>query len=75
VGVYYGPSALFAVAFVFVLVMLVHFSMILSRLSNQNTVLAQRLALLQQRLERAGDAVEPATPAEDRVTGPSAAPE
>ena len=46
VGIYYPPSALFAVAFLFVLVMLVHFSMTVSRLSEQNTVLAQRLALL-----------------------------
>jgi hypothetical protein len=51
VGIYYPPSALFAVAFLFVLVMLVHFSMTVSRLSDQNTILAQRLALLQQRLE------------------------
>ena len=50
-GISYLPSALFAVAFLFVLVMLVHFSMTISRLSHQNTVLAQRLALLQQRLE------------------------
>lgn len=48
-GIYYPPSALFAVAFLFVLVMLVHFSMTISRLSDQNKILAQRLALLQQR--------------------------
>jgi hypothetical protein len=51
-GISYLPSALFAVAFLFVLVMLVHFSMTISRLAHQNTVLAQRLALLQQRVER-----------------------
>ena len=50
-GVTYAPSALFAIAFLFVLVMLVQFSMTISRLSDQNTALAQRLALLQQRLE------------------------
>jgi hypothetical protein len=50
-GISYLPSALFAVAFLFVLVMLVHFSMTISRLSDQNTALAQRLALLQQRFE------------------------
>jgi hypothetical protein len=50
-GVTYAPSALFAIAFLFVLVMLVQFSMTISRLSDQNTVLAQRVALLQQRLE------------------------
>ncbi len=56
-GISYLPSALFAVAFLFVLVMLVHFSMTISRLAHQNTVLAQRLALLQQRVEHpeAGD--------------------
>jgi hypothetical protein len=52
VGIYYPPAALFAVAFLFVLVMLVHFSVAVSRLSDQNKILAQRLALLQQRLER-----------------------
>jgi hypothetical protein len=52
VGIYYPPAALFAVAFLFVLVMLVHFSIAVSRLSDQNKILAQRLALLQQQLER-----------------------
>jgi hypothetical protein len=51
-GISYLPSALTAIAFLFVLVMLVHFSMTISRLSHQNTILAQRLALLQQRVER-----------------------
>jgi len=50
-GISYLPSAVFAVAFLFVLMMLVHFSMTISRLSYQNTMLAQRLALLQQRLD------------------------
>jgi hypothetical protein len=36
---------------VFVIVMLVNFSTTISRLSDQNTVLAQRLALLQRQLE------------------------
>ena len=51
VGISYPPSALFAVAFLFVLLMLMHFSMTVSRLSDQNRILAQRLALLQQRVE------------------------
>lgn len=60
VGISYTPSALFAVTFLFVIVMLVHFSMTISRLSDQNTVLAQRLALLQERLDRLrGAAPEP----------------
>jgi hypothetical protein len=51
VGIYYAPSALFAIAFGFVLVLLLHFSLVISRLSEQNKVLAQRLGLLQQRLD------------------------
>ena len=54
-GISYLPSALFAVAFLFVVAMLVHFSIVISRLSDQNTLLAQRLALLQERLDRGLD--------------------
>jgi hypothetical protein len=51
VGIYYPPSALFVIAFGFILVMLLHFSLSTSRLADQNKVLAQRLALLQQRVD------------------------
>jgi hypothetical protein len=57
VGIYYPPSALFAVAFLFVLVILMHFSTTVSRLSDQNKVLAQRLALLQERFDEGSSAV------------------
>ena len=50
VGIYYTPSALFAVTFLFVILMLVHFSMTISRLSDQNTILAQRLDSANQAL-------------------------
>ncbi len=63
-GISYPPSALFAVAFGVVLVLLVHFSLAISRLSDQNKMLAQRLGLLQrhvqeqhERLERMGEQV------------------
>ena len=39
-----------------VLAMLVHASLTISRLSDQTTTLAQRLALLQQRMEESGSA-------------------
>jgi len=51
VGIYYAPSALFAVALGFILVLLLHFSLVISRLADQNKVLAQKLSLLQQRVE------------------------
>ena len=50
VGIAYPPSALFMVAGLFGLVVLLHFSTVLSRLSEQNKTLAQRLALLEERL-------------------------
>ena len=51
-GIHYLPSALFAVGFLFVLALLVHSSTTISRLTDQSTILAQRLALLQQRLDQ-----------------------
>ena len=48
-GVAYPPNALFLIAFGFVLVLLLHFSLAVSRLSDQTKVLAQRLALLEER--------------------------
>jgi len=50
VGIHYPPSALFGVAFIFVLVLLLHFSIAVSKLTDQTKVLAQRLALLEQEL-------------------------
>ncbi len=49
----YPPAALFAVAALFVIVVLLHYSTVISRLSDQNTILAQRLALLEEELEAA----------------------
>jgi hypothetical protein len=49
-GVAYPPSALYMIAGLFVLVVLLHYSTVLSRLSDQNKTLAQRIALLESRL-------------------------
>ena len=46
----YPPAVLFAVAALFILLVLLHYSTVVSRLSDQNTILAQRLALLEQKL-------------------------
>ena len=51
-GVAYPPNALFLIAFGFVMVLLLHFSLAVSRLSDQTKVLAQRQALLEERLRR-----------------------
>ena len=52
IGIIYPPNALFFVAFGFVLLLLLHFSAAVSRLSDQTKVLAQRLALLEERVKR-----------------------
>ena len=54
VGIKYPPSALFLFALGFVLLLLMHFSVAVSRLSDQSKVLAQRLALLEERLRELG---------------------
>jgi hypothetical protein len=46
----YPPAVLFAVGILFILAVLLHYSTVISRLSDQNTVLAQRLALLELEL-------------------------
>ena len=46
----YPPAVLFAVAGLFILLVLLDYSTVISRLSDQNTVLAQRIGLLEQRL-------------------------
>src|SRR3954468_6995975 len=51
IGIAYAPSALFVIAFGFVLLLLLHFSLVISRLADENKVLAQRLGLLQQRMD------------------------
>ncbi|MBV9817454.1 MAG: DUF2304 domain-containing protein [Solirubrobacterales bacterium] len=53
IGIIYPPNALFFIAFGFVLLLLLHFSTAVSRLSDQTKVLAQRLALLEERVSHA----------------------
>jgi hypothetical protein len=52
IGVKYPPSALFVIAFGFVIVLLLHFSVAVSRLADQSKVLAQQLGLLEERVRR-----------------------
>jgi Uncharacterized conserved protein (DUF2304) len=47
----YPPAILFAAATLFIIVVLLHYSTVLSELSDRNVVLAQRLALLEARLQ------------------------
>lgn len=59
IGISTPSNALFAVAIGFATLMLLHFSVTISRLTDQNKVLAQKLAATEERvrrLEREGDA-------------------
>src|SRR3954449_4114707 len=51
-GIFYPPNALFLIAFGFVLFLLLHFSIAVSKLSDQTKVLAQKMALLEERIGR-----------------------
>ena len=55
----YPPAILFAAAIMFVIAVLLHYSTVLSKLTDDNVLLAQEVALLRTRL----DAVERAVPA------------
>jgi hypothetical protein len=48
----YPPAVLFAVATLFVLLVLLHYSTVISKLTDENVELAQRLALLEERVGR-----------------------
>lgn len=58
IGIFYPPSALFLVAIVFMLLMLLHFSTVLTRLTQENKEIAQQMALLRQELTEAKQALE-----------------
>jgi hypothetical protein len=53
VGIAYPPSALFLLAALFILVVLLHYSTVISELAERNLMLAQRIALLEQKLREA----------------------
>ena len=48
----YPPAVLFAVATLFVLLVLLHYSTVISKLTDENVELAQRIALIEERLSR-----------------------
>jgi hypothetical protein len=51
VGIAYPPSALFLLTVLFILVVLLHYSTVISELAERNLTLAQRIALLEQKLK------------------------
>ncbi len=66
-GIYYPPSFLFLLAIGFLIVLLLHFSTIISSQSDQNKRLAQEIGILRSRLDRMekGDASQNSGPSKD----------
>ena len=58
VGIATPSNAFFVIAFTFLLLLLLHFSAVASRLAEETRVLAQRLALLEQRVQAQSDEYE-----------------
>jgi hypothetical protein len=67
-GILSAPNALFFVAVGFILLLLLHFSAAMSRLSDQAKVVAQRQALLEQRLRELEERAERPARERDRET-------
>ena len=59
-GIAYPPNALFALAMLFVIVLLLHYSTVISKLSDRSTTLTQRLALMEERLRELEGQPKPA---------------
>jgi len=66
-GIYYPPSFLFLLAIGFLIVLLLHFSTIISSQSDRNKRLAQELGVLKSRLDRLekNNAPESSSPPKD----------
>ena len=50
-GIYYPPAALFFCGFIFVLALLLYFTVVISQLSKENKLLAQEVALLKEKVD------------------------
>ena len=51
IGVYYPPTALFLILVFFLMLILIHFSTVISRLLNDKQVLAQQLGILDAKMK------------------------
>lgn len=60
-GISYGPSALFMVATLFGLLLAIHFSLIVSQLTERTRILAQQNALLHLQLRELKESIEAGT--------------
>jgi hypothetical protein len=71
VGIKTPSNAFFVIAFAFLLLLLLHFCAVVSRLSDETRVLAQRLALLEQQQRSGASASSPSGDAVEEDPGPA----
>lgn len=71
VGIKTPSNAFFVIAFAFLLLLLLHFCAVVSRLSDETRVLAQRLALLEQQQRLGGTASSPSGDDVEEDPGPA----
>lgn len=57
-GVYYAPSALFIIVIFCGIILFLHFTIVISKLIEQNKILAQELALLKEKVEEINNSGE-----------------
>ena len=55
IGIYYPPSVLFLAIFIFLLIIVFHFSVVISQLSERERKLAQQIAILEERVKETGE--------------------
>ena len=58
-GIAYPPNALFVLAMGFILLLLLHYSTVISKLYDRTTTLTQRIALLEERIRELESADSP----------------
>ena len=51
IGIYYPPSVLFLAMFIFLFIIVFHFSVVISQLSERERTLAQQIAILEERVK------------------------
>lgn len=68
-GIVSAPNALFFVALAFTLLLLLHFSVAVSRLTDQSKILAQRLAILEEEVRTNDDGQAPSLGEAEEKTG------
>ncbi len=75
VGIATPSNAFFVIAFSFLLLLVLHFSAVVSKLADESRVLAQRLSLLEQRQAESEEATADSRAHEERSERPARSPE